>query len=61
MARFTVYLPDPLCARAREASLNLSGLLRQAVIVALREKSPPAGVDDANGVASSAPAGGDET
>jgi post-segregation antitoxin (ccd killing protein) len=36
MAHFSVYLPDELRDRARDAGLNLSGLLRRAVITELR-------------------------
>lgn len=38
MAHFSVYLPDELRDRARDAGLNLSGLLRRAVIDKLREQ-----------------------
>lgn len=43
--RFTVYLPDGLGQRAKDAGLNLSRLLRDAVERELRGDAPPASVE----------------
>lgn len=45
MARTTVYLPEELLERARAADLNISGLLRRAIISKLRDHRPGDGPD----------------
>ena len=40
MAKVQVYMPDELHQRAKAADLNLSGLLRRAVIAKLNELEP---------------------
>lgn len=59
MARFTVYLPDELRERAVDAGLNLSGLLRHAVIAVLRGGDSESGAGEVVG-ASPAPQEGDD-
>lgn len=46
-ARVNCYLPDELAERARSAGLNLSRLLRLAVIAELGRASSPADVEPA--------------